>query len=194
MGRKKAPAGPRPAAKPRPDLVFDGLTITGKPSTGLVNAWRGLLDRALESGQDGLDRGAYPSHRGFIEGDMAIVRKARAGSIIVAMLSPEVRTACMNLAIFGQVPRIEAGAVKKATPRIAKDAVKLADTARARNAAGARTSITEDEIKNLKAFCHDKGWNPATLTPANKRTIATALDKSVRRIGDYLKIISEASS
>ena len=195
MGRKKDRP---PASKAHPPAAPHApvFSITyNEPPLSLLNEWRGILDRALTAGQGVLDKDSTsPSWRSYVERDMAIVREARAGEIVAAMLAPEVTTACMNIERFATASNIEEGAVRLATPRIAEGAVKQANRDRAKQAAEARTSITTDEIANVKAFCAEKGWNPNTLTAKNKRTIAEALDKTPRRIGDYLKIISEASS
>ena len=66
------------------------------PRRELVNEWRGLLDRALASGQDALVGELTPLRRNFIERDIAIVLAARNDDLIEAMLTPEIITACMN--------------------------------------------------------------------------------------------------
>jgi hypothetical protein len=92
-----------PAAAPRPFK----LTIEGTPPAGLANEWRGILDRALDGGQGVLDHGAPQPQRSFIERDMKFVRQARAGDIVMAMLAPEVMTACMNLERYASAPAME---------------------------------------------------------------------------------------
>ena len=126
-----------------------------EPPLFLLNAWLGILDRALESGQGALDDGAWPAHRAFIERDMAIVREARAGEIVAAMLTPEVNTACMNLAAFGLAPRIEAGAIQLATPRIEAETKQIIIKAAIAGRKRSREPAIEARYKWIEDTCRD---------------------------------------
>jgi hypothetical protein len=154
----RVPAAPRPLAPPRPI----SLTAAGKLPPGYSNEMRSVFDRALAAGQGLLDNDSTsPTWRSYIERDMAIVRKARDGDLLIdVQLSqglPEIINACMNLAAFGPAPRIEEGAVKLAMPRIEAETKQV--IVQAANAGRRRASAPaiEARYKWIEDTCRDNG-------------------------------------
>ena len=100
-----------------PDLEERALfTFEGKLPTGYVNEMRAVLDRALTAGQAALAAdNLKPFTRSWIERDMAIISKARAGEPLDVLLSQDLWTRDRRplhepRRRFGSAPNIEKSA------------------------------------------------------------------------------------
>jgi hypothetical protein len=173
----KKPRKPRAtrAAAPCQGARPFSITIKGEAPSSLRAGWFSVLDRALATGDEALKDCRYPLWRAYLEHRIAIVRKARAGDPLMAMLKPTILHACLDLERFGQAPRMEV------------DAIRLSKT----SAAKARTSITARHAAKLKTICDGNGWSIDNLDTRKKEKLAAEMKRSPRAIERYIDALKK---